>query len=460
MNYTDQNTNKVIYTDYLRGNVGDKVTVKDISSIEGYNNFKMSNQQVAGNYIIKQDNEILNVNISEKDPFIIVLKQNDGNIILTTKLITKFGNPIDTNQLNYLSDNLADVDSFNINYENNLQSLTKSQLEDLTTTQNITTPSQLVGTLINSADAVVSDGENGLSGKNMEMTLNYNINNPYKNIHITYQNEDGTIIEQKDLTDNSTSIEASDLVKSNLPNDYALINQDIPYLIHDITNNNVNLISIVKKTINSNDNDHSDNNSTSTSPDVISIESTIGTHPAALTKINIYDNNGYLTDKTVAPNSNWYTDREMLIKGTKYYRIATDQWLKIDDVYIYQNNPVYLSTYSDTAKHLVNSQNLKVNREVAANSDWYSDRYAYFDNQKYYRLATNEWVNANDVYEYKPVDQTVQPNSSAILFDDRYNPVRTIVNSIALKTDKTANIKGSNMYHVATNEWLPVSETK
>lgn len=47
----------------------------------------------------------------------------------------------------------------------------------------------------------------------------------------------------------------------------------------------------------------------------------------------VYDENGNL-NKNVAlsPNSDWQTDEYMTIKGEKYYRVATNEFVKADNV--------------------------------------------------------------------------------------------------------------------------------
>lgn len=163
---------------------------------------------------------------------------------------------------------------------------------------------------------------------------------------------------------------------------------------------------------------------------------------------------------TVGPNTNWFTDELLRLNGKIYYRIATNQWVSASDIYIYYANPDYIQTYSDSDKQILTSQNKTIqNRILSAGSDWYSDRYAYFNDQKYYRVATNEWISADDAFEYQKIDQVINTQNNIQLFDDCGNAVRTI-SSLSLKTDKVATINGSKMYRVATNEWVKASNLK
>lgn len=149
----------------------------------------------------------------------------------------------------------------------------------------------------------------------------------------------------------------------------------------------------------------------------------------------------------------------MNLNGQTYYRIATNQWVKSDDVYIYYNKSGYIRTYSGTYS-LVDSQGKTIeNANLSANSDWRFDRYAYFNNQKYYRVATNKWIVINDVLEYQPIKQVLDTKAHVKLFDNYGNVVRSI-SSISLKTDRTATINGIKMYRIATNEWIKVTDIK
>lgn len=168
----------------------------------------------------------------------------------------------------------------------------------------------------------------------------------------------------------------------------------------------------------------------------------------------MYDDNGNEINKELPSNSDWHTDLKKTINGTTYYRVATNTWVKDSDVYIYFEQPTYVRTYLDSYKTLVNSQEKEVmNRALQAGSDWYSDRYAYFDGVKYYRVATNEWVKSGDVFEYTAIDNVITTTGNQI-FNELGEDIGSLNAGIALKTDKIATINGDKMYRVATNEWI------
>ncbi len=149
---------------------------------------------------------------------------------------------------------------------------------------------------------------------------------------------------------------------------------------------------------------NSSDNSTDTpevSHSVESIKETIGTN-GDISDVQLYDDNGNpVTDRTLAPSSDWYTDNLMTLDGVDYYRVATDLWAKAENVYVY--HPINSKVLVDKGKlaKLVTSQGKPVtDRELKSNSGWYTDRYIYINKAKYYRVSTNEFVSADDVEEY------------------------------------------------------------
>lgn len=185
----------------------------------------------------------------------------------------------------------------------------------------------------------------------------------------------------------------------------------------------------------------------------VDISENISVHPT-ISQTKFYDNNGNALDKDLPNKSDYHADKRKTINGTTYYRIATNTWVKGADVYIYHDQPTYVRTYLDSYKFLANSQNKKItNRALQAGSDWYSDRYAYFNDEKYYRVSTNEWVKADDAFEYDPINKIVTTTGNQV-FDETGNVVRSLDAGIVLRTDKIATINGVKMYRVATNEWI------
>ncbi|MFC6177431.1 BspA family leucine-rich repeat surface protein [Companilactobacillus huachuanensis] len=150
-----------------------------------------------------------------------------------------------------------------------------------------------------------------------------------------------------------------------------------------------------------NNNSNSGGGSSTVDRGIEAIEGTVGTHFDE-PEVQLYDDDGVMiTDRKVAPSSDWYTDKSMTLKNEKYYRVATNQWAKASDVYLYYANNVNVLVHQATIAGLKTSQGQNVtDRALQANSGWYSDRYTYLNDVKYYRVATNEFVSSDNVQEY------------------------------------------------------------
>ncbi|MFC6177430.1 BspA family leucine-rich repeat surface protein [Companilactobacillus huachuanensis] len=131
------------------------------------------------------------------------------------------------------------------------------------------------------------------------------------------------------------------------------------------------------------------------------LEETVATY-AEKSDVQLYDDNGGMVDdRKLGPDSYWYTDEAMTLDGTKYYRVATNQWAKANDVYLYYQNTSKVRVNSGTLGQLVTDTGKVVtDRLLQPLSNWYTDKYIYLNNVKYYRVATNEFISADQLTEY------------------------------------------------------------
>jgi len=100
--------------------------------------------------------------------------------------------------------------------------------------------------------------------------------------------------------------------------------------------------------------------------------------------------------RSLSKGSDWRSDQRITVNGQTYFRVATNEWVKANSVYPYiQNSQVVTVKNFDAG--LVNASGHRVtNRGLAKNSSWKSDRIAKINDQKYFRVATNEFVLASD----------------------------------------------------------------
>ncbi|APX71712.1 hypothetical protein BTM29_03700 [Companilactobacillus allii] len=130
-----------------------------------------------------------------------------------------------------------------------------------------------------------------------------------------------------------------------------------------------------------------DNDGDYDTPEVSDIDAKLSITKDATT---VYDSNGKAVSISLSKYSNWVTDKKMTLDGETYYRVATDQWVKESDAYLYNDNLSQVHAYYDSNKSLIDSTGKASSRALKSGTDWATDRYAYFNGQKYYRVSTNE----------------------------------------------------------------------
>ncbi|WP_125768147.1 SLAP domain-containing protein [Companilactobacillus furfuricola] len=106
---------------------------------------------------------------------------------------------------------------------------------------------------------------------------------------------------------------------------------------------------------------------------------------------------------------------------------------------------------------LYSSGGTQTTRSLAPNSDWATDQTKTIDGETFYRVSTNEWVKASQVYAYNGTSATITTNSGsikALYTTDGNKSTRSLAPNTAWYTDRTATINGASMYRVSTNEWI------
>ncbi|MFC6176493.1 SLAP domain-containing protein [Companilactobacillus huachuanensis] len=107
----------------------------------------------------------------------------------------------------------------------------------------------------------------------------------------------------------------------------------------------------------------------------------------------------------------------------------------------------------------------KLNNDVVLSegSSWIIDKSLTINGAEYYRVATNEYVKASDVYKYTPLQTVATTNSENLtpVYNSRGQVIidRALDTNTPWYTDRSATIKGQKMYRVATDEWIRASDS-
>jgi len=117
--------------------------------------------------------------------------------------------------------------------------------------------------------------------------------------------------------------------------------------------------------------------------------------------IKLYTMDGQeITNRELYPGSDWFSDEVVTRDNVKYYRVATNELVKAQDALVYVDHAATIVTKNGSPKSLSNEHSQSVSdRMLMSDTAWKTDRYAFFNGTKFYRVATNEWVNAEDVQD-------------------------------------------------------------
>lgn len=211
---------------------------------------------------------------------------------------------------------------------------------------------------------------------------------------------------------------------------------------------------------------HSGGSSTSTtkpdtkpSGEISDIKQTVATFDNH-SQVQLYDSEGNaVANEYLDPNTSWYNDKKMDLDGTTYYRVSTDKWINANDVYIYTTKNTHVRVYNNNYGDIVDARGKVLNRALKPSTDWYSDRVVEINGNKYYRVATNEFVKAENVYGYDYDSPVITTNKVTPVYDERGNATETqLPTNSSYKTDRYEMINGEKYYRIASDEFVKAED--
>jgi KxYKxGKxW signal peptide len=108
-------------------------------------------------------------------------------------------------------------------------------------------------------------------------------------------------------------------------------------------------------------------------------------------------------NRALAEQTDWYSDQYVKLDGMTYFRVATNEWVKISNVYRYKDLNMVVNTKNQTSRLLNDEGVLVMNRALGPRTSWLVDRIGYLgddDNPTgFYRVATNEFLNTSDTLQ-------------------------------------------------------------
>ncbi|WDT64707.1 hypothetical protein NV391_06825 [Companilactobacillus crustorum] len=224
--------------------------------------------------------------------------------------------------------------------------------------------------------------------------------------------------------------------------------------------------------------------------------------------VTIGDNNAIVYDdknvadasRGLAAKTDWTTDIQRTKGDVVQYRVATNMWVdskavtfngELGDVIDFQSptnaNDWTVKEITDgvvtignhRAKIYSDANTVDDNRLVEIGSSWYTDKQRTKDGMVEYRIATNQWVNANDVdfkgklsssadngqgsvntdgWTIKRINSggvvTVTSSFGTTYDDNNTSQSRGLGKDSQWSTDQVRTKGGTTQYRVATNMWI------
>lgn len=192
----------------------------------------------------------------------------------------------------------------------------------------------------------------------------------------------------------------------------------------------------------------------------------------------LYAQDGTPLSRTLSKGSVWKTDSQASTAIGNLYRVATNEYVRASDVYMFVNTPGIAENNGEgMGEILLRNYNVRITSAQAPLYDMNGNRLSRALNQgtlwkvgtqsnintgTYYSVASGEYVKASDVYLYSAVqsapNQTIQitTNYSAAV-SNQYGqiiPGRFLPAYTYWKTDRYTTINGIGYYRVGINEYI------
>lgn len=173
--------------------------------------------------------------------------------------------------------------------------------------------------------------------------------------------------------------------------------------------------------------------------------------------VELVDSTGKEIGRAVSPSTGWKYNKIVTIDGSEYYQVATDEFAPVTGGIPYTSVPDTTSVGIVDNATIYNSQGESLGRALPAGTSWKTDSYALINGEKMYRVATDEWIPASSLTTYQPISSVYKAESEIPLYDHTGKLIgRTLAPKTSWKVDQIAFINGQKYYRVATDEYVLV----
>ncbi|APX71639.1 SLAP domain-containing protein [Companilactobacillus allii] len=191
----------------------------------------------------------------------------------------------------------------------------------------------------------------------------------------------------------------------------------------------------------------------------------------------LVDGNGSAVNRSLGNFTSWKLGISKTINGSLYYKVATNEWIKADSVVVDNNTDIVkMSGYVGTVLHggasVVDDNGNYDGNYLGNYTSWKVNAKKTINGAVYYRVATNQWVDAGSMnVGYSGGNtQTTTPatnitkipgyigsvlHGGASVVDDNGNYNGNYLGDYtSWKVDAKKTVNGTVYYRVATNQWV------
>ena len=157
--------------------------------------------------------------------------------------------------------------------------------------------------------------------------------------------------------------------------------------------------------------------------------------------------------RELSPSSHWHADRIAVINGQHYYRVATNEFVPVEQAYPYSIVDAEVTTNFETP--IYNERDEKLDIALLANGTYKADKVVTMNGVNYYRVATNQFIPVAAVRDYANVNFNITTNAITPVYNEHGQLLNIeLPAKAAYKVDRVIYINGVHYYRVATNMFV------
>lgn len=139
--------------------------------------------------------------------------------------------------------------------------------------------------------------------------------------------------------------------------------------------------------------------------EVVSFRGVVKTNKDNVQLYALNDSTATKTDRSLALNTTWKSDKSKTIAGVVYYRVSTNEWVKSDDVTISGKDVTkeVIGVSEDGGASVYNIKNNKMTlsgKVLDNDTSWLTGAVIIIDGTGYFQISPNEWLIENSIFVY------------------------------------------------------------